>query len=160
MIARHRDRKKEWARNFFLAILAVGVVVVFFNLDIMDKGKSVFSMTADRKLKFSGKLTHRDFTKKEFTKLLNYTKKHNDIFDKVSIEASPQDSYKKISPSTQILYEIHVILTDGGTLSTPVRRTTRKNLVKSIITKLNKDTRDYLEIKGQGKKFKSFINTM
>jgi len=160
MLPRHRGRKKEGVRNFFLIILAVGVVVIFFNLDIMRDGESVFSRSADKKLRFEGGLKRNNYTDKEIDRIVRYTKKHNDLFDRVAIKASPQDSYKKISPSTEILFEVHVRMLDGSTLSTTLRRTKRKDLVPSIISKLSRDMRAYKNILKKGKKIKAFINTM
>ena len=160
MIVRRRAQKNEWVRNFFLIILAVGVVVVFFNLDIIRHGESVFSKSADKKLKFRGELKRDNYTKKELARLLRYTKKYNDIFEKVSIRTSSQDSYKKIISSTEILFEVQITMTNGFSLSTPVRRTQRKNLVGAIITKLNKDMRAYKDLQKKGKKIKALVNTM
>ena len=160
MPARCRAQKNEWVRNLFLIILAVGVVVIFFNLDIMRHGESVFSKSAERKLNFRGDLKRTNYTQKEIARLLRYTKKYNAIFEKVFIEASAQDDYKKITASTEILFEIHITMTNGSTISTPVRRTKRKNLVPAIITKLNKDMRAYKDLQKKGKKIKSLVNTM
>lgn len=160
MIARHRDRRKEWVRNLFLVILAIAVVVIFFNLDIMRQGESLFSKSADKKLEFGGDLKRSDYTKEEISKLIRYTKKYNDIFGKVFIETSRQDSYKKISPKSKILFEVHIRMIDGTTISTPLRRSLRKELVSAILVKLEKDVGAYMDIQEKGKKIKSLVNTM
>lgn len=157
---RRREKGREYARNFFLVVLAISVVVIFFNLDIMRKGESVFSKSADKKLKFGGDMKRTDYTKKEVARLLKLVKKYNDSFESVFIEASPQDTYKKTTPTTQVIFEIHVKMKDGSTLSTPARRTKRRDLVSNIIVKLNKDMKAYLDLKKKGKKIKSLVNTM
>lgn len=160
MIAKRQDKKKEWARNIFLVILAVGVVVVFFNLDIMRKGESIFSRTADKKLKFTGDLVRKAYTSKEIDRLIRFIKRHNDLIETATIETSLQDTYKKVGPGSPLIFEVHMVMTDGVTISTPVRRTTRKELASDILMKLNKDIRAYKKLKKQGKKIKSLVNTM
>lgn len=160
MVTRRRDRKKEWARNFFLVILAVSVVVIFFNLDIMRDGESVFSRSADKKIKFTGDIGHNDVTPKEMKRLVNYIKRYGDSIEKVVIDSSVQDTYKKLNPSTQLIFEIHVTMANGSTVSTPTRRTTRKDFMSAIITKLKKDMKAYDSLLKQGKKIKSLVNTM
>jgi len=160
MSVRRRARRNEWTKNLFLVVFAVVVVVIFFNLDIMQKGESVFSKNSDRKLNFGGKLEREDYTSKEIARLLRFIKKYNDIYDKVFIEASPQDTYRKVVSSTEILFEVHIRMNDGSSLSTPVRRALRKNLVTAILTKVSKDTKAYLSLQKKGKKVKSLVNTM
>ncbi len=160
MIIRHRDKRKEWAKNIFLILLAIGVVVIFFNLDLMQGGDSVFSRSADRKIKFTGDLDRQDYTERETDRLLKYVKRNNKIIDKMIVEVSPQDKYKKISGSTQMLFEVHLLMTDGTKISTPTRRTTRGNLMSAILTKISKDMKAYKRLKDKGTKVKSLVNTM
>lgn len=160
MSVRRRAKKNEWAKNFFLIVLAVVVVVVFFNLDIMQHGESVFSKSSDQKLNFGGKLERTDYTGKEIARLVKYIKRYDALYDKVYIEASPQDSYGKILPSTEILFEVHIGMVDGSSLSTSLRRAKRKNLVTAVIVKVSKDTKAYLALQDKGKKVKSLVNTM
>lgn len=127
MIKRRHEKSREYAKNFFLLVLAVAVVVIFFNLDIIRKGDSVFSKTADKKLKFTGDLKRGQYTKKEISRILKFTQKHNDLYDEIIIKTSKQDSYKKITQNSEILFDIHVTMTDGSTPSTPTRRIQRKN---------------------------------
>lgn len=161
MIVRHRDRRKEWVRNFFFIVIAIGTVVAFFNLDIIrNKSGSGLSKSAEQKLNFRGELDRKDFSSKELARLIKYTNQYNDIFKSVTIETSSQDTYKKITPTTEILFEVHIVMNDGTTLSTPLRRTQRKDLVPGIITKLVKDMRAYKAVQKEGTKVKSLINTM
>ena len=160
MIRRRHDKKKEWTRNILLIILAVGVVYIFFNLDIMRKGESVFSQTADKKLKFSGDLTRNDYGQGEFNRLLRFIKRHDSLIDSATIEVSGQDSYRKITNASQVIFEVRLRMSDGATIATPTRRTTRKELVTEILAKLNKDMKAYRQMIKDGKKVKSLVNTM
>jgi len=150
----------EWTRNTILILLAITALVIFFNLDIVRKGDSVFTNSAKRQLKFSGALDRKDFTDKEINRIANYIKVRKKLFKEIKIDASPQDSYKKVTPTTQVLFEIHVTMADGFTFSTPVRRTQRARLSKAIVSKLDKDVQVYLKLKKEGKTPKSLINTM
>ena len=150
----------EWTRNTILILLAITALVIFFNLDIVRKGDSVFTNSAKRQLKFSGTLDRKDFTDKEINRIANYIKVRKKLFKEIKIDASPQDSYKKVTPTTQVLFEIHVTMADGFTFSTPVRRTQRARLSKAIVSKLDKDVQVYLKLKKEGKTPKSLINTM
>lgn len=160
MSKRRRSRAEEIVRNIFFIGVAILVVVIFFNLDIMNKGESIFSRTATADIKFSGDMTRKDYTDKEINQLRRYLKTHKKLVQEITIQAAPQDSYKKILPTTDILFEVHVVMRDEFTFSTPLRRTKRKDLPKSILSKLDKDIRAYLALKKDGKKAKTMINTM
>nr|WP_321513250.1 hypothetical protein [uncultured Pseudodesulfovibrio sp.] len=160
MKRRHSSRTMEWTRNILLILLAVIALVIFFNLDIMRHGDSVFTNSAKKQLKFSGALHYKDFTDKEIDRITDYIKVRKKLFKEIKIDAAPQDSYKKVSPSTQVLFEIHVTMADGFTFSTPVRRTQRAQLSKAIVSKLDKDVQAYLKLKKEGKNPTALINTM
>lgn len=160
MSKRHRNKGMEMARNILLILFALGVVVIFFNLDIINKGESVFSRTATVDLQFSGDLGQRDFTDKELSRFRGYLKTRKKIVEEIKIETSTQDSYKKVTPKSEILFEVHVQMKDGFTFTTALRRSTRGKLANTILAKLDKDVRAYLEIKKDGTKAKSMINTM
>ncbi|WFS62719.1 hypothetical protein LF599_00755 [Pseudodesulfovibrio thermohalotolerans] len=157
---RRRDKSTEWARNILLILAAAAVVYVFFNLDIVRKGESVFSNTAAKKLKFAGALGQRDYTDREIARILKYIGARNTLFREVKINASPQDSYREVTPSTDIVYELHVALADGFTFSTPARRAARRDLVAGLLNKLDKDLRAYQKMKKEGRNPSSMINTM
>ena len=160
MYKKHRDKTREYGRNLFLILFAAGLVVIFFNLDVIRKGESVFSKSADKKLKFTGRLDQRDFTDGEVAQLLKFVKRHDEQIESLVIKTSAQDSYTKISNNTEILFEIATTMSDGSTIATPVRRARRKELVSEIRHKLNKDMRAYKHLKKQGKKVDSLVNTM
>lgn len=160
MNKRRRHTVAETIRNILLIALAVLMVVIFFNLDLINKGESVFSRSAVTDLKFSGGLGAKDYTDSEISKMRSFLKKRQKILQEVKIEARPQDKYKAIKPNTDILFEVHVVMKDGFKFSTPLRRVQRKDLAQSILTKLDKDVRAYLELKKQGKKAKTMVNTM
>lgn len=160
MKSKRQNKTAEMARNVFLILLAVIIVVIFFNLDIMQKGESVFSRTATTDLKFSGALGPKDYTDNEISKLRTYMKIRKKILEEIKIEASPQDSYKGVTPDTQVLFEVHVVMRDGVSFTTPVRRTKRKHLADAILAKLDKDVTAYKQLKKEGKKVKGLINTM
>jgi hypothetical protein len=157
---RHRDRAKEYGRNIFLILLAVVMVVIFFNLDMIREGDSVFSKSADKKLKFTGRLEEKNFSEKEVGRVLGFVKRYDDQIDSLVIRTSAQDSYTKISGNTELLFEITMVMNNGSTISTPVRRARRKALVSEVMQKLNKDMRAYQRLKKQGKKVDSLVNTM
>lgn len=159
-IKRKRDKTKEHVRNFFLILLAVAVVFIFFNLDIIRTGESVFSKTADKKLKFTGQLKRKSYSENEVSRLLQFVKRYDKKIDSLTVKASAQDSYGEITANTEILFEIHMIMSDGGTISTPVRRARRSGLATDILKKLDKDMRAYLRLRKQGKKVDSLVNTM
>ncbi|WP_272698903.1 hypothetical protein [Desulfovibrio sp. Fe33] len=157
---RRRDKSTEWTRNILLILAAAAVIYVFFNLDIVRKGESVFSNTAAKKLKFAGGLGERDYSEREIARILKYIDARNSIFREVKISASPQDSYREIAPGTDIVYELHVALADGFTFSTPARRAQRRDLVAALLNKLDKDLRAYQKMKQEGRTPSSMINTM
>ncbi len=160
MISRRRDKTGEHVRNFFLIILAVAGVFIFFNLDIIRKGESVFSKTADKKLNFTGQLKQNDYTAAEVKRLLAFIRRYDSRITGLTIQASAQDSYGKITATTEVLFEIKMVMRDGAEIAAPVRRAPRKTLVTAILEKLNKDMRAYNRLKKQGKKVDSLINTM
>ena len=160
MSKRRRSRAEEIARNIFFIGFAILVVVIFFNLDIMNKGESLFSRTTTADIRFSGDMGEKDYTAKELGRLRGYLKTHKKLVREITIQAAPQDSYKKIQPSTDILFEVHVVMHDGFTFTTPLRRTSREDLTKSIMSKLDKDIRAYSTLKKDGQKAKTMINTM
>lgn len=160
MNARRRSKRIEKTRNTILVLLAVAMVVIFFNLDVMNKGESVFSRSADKKLKFMGDLSLRDFSDKEIDRILKFIKRNTTIIDRATVETSVQDTYKKITDKSQVIFEIHLTMVDGAKISTTTRRTTRKNLVSSILAKLKKDIGAYKQLIKEGKKVKSLVNTM
>lgn len=157
---RRISRTEEWTRNILLILLAIGIIAIFFNLDIVRKGESIFSNTANKKLQFSGDLKRGDYTEQERDKLLAYIKTRNKLFTEVKVEASPQDKYREVGPQSDILFEIHVTMADGTTFTSPVRRAPRQQLVMAVLQKLDKDVQAYLELKKQGKTPEKFINTM
>ncbi len=55
---------------------------------------------------------------------------------------------------------MHILIVDGGRISTPTRRAARKNLISAILTKLNKDMRAYKRLKKKGQEVDSLVNTM
>lgn len=157
---RRHNRTAEWTRNILLILVAAAVVFIFFNLDIVRKGESIFSHSADKKLQFAGELRRKDYAPKEVQRFLDYIKVRNKILTEVRIEASAQDRYREVGPDTPILFEIHVTMADGFTFSTPVRRSRRSDLATSVLAKLDKDIQAYLGLKKQGKNPSSMINTM
>ncbi len=160
MIIRHRDKRKEWAKNLFLILVAVGIVAFFFNLDLVRKGESVFSRSTDRKLRFTGDFDRQDYSKAEIARLLKFINRNDKIVEKLTVECSTQDKYRKVTPSTQVLFDMHILIVDGGRISTPTRRAARKNLISAILTKLNKDMRAYKRLKKKGQEVDSLVNTM
>lgn len=160
MHSRQQSRRKEWTRNIVLIGLAVFVVWIFFQLDFMQSGDSVFNREANDKLTFAGDLESSDFSIKEKKRLLAYINRHKKLIRKVVIDASPQDDYKKLSDKSEIIFELHVRMRDGGTMDTPARRSTRGELVSSVLKKLKKDVPAYEEMLKKGRKVKSLINTM
>jgi hypothetical protein len=92
--------------------------------------------------------------------MLGYIKARNDLFQEVKVQASPQDRYKAVTPDTDVLFELHVTMADGFTFSTPTRRVARRDLVVSLLNKLDKDLRAYQKLKKEGKNPSSMINLM
>lgn len=160
MVKKRRTKTAEHTRNFFLVVLAVMMIVIFFNLDIIREGESVFSKTSEKKLKFTGDLGRSDFTKKEVAKVMKFLKKYDKLYQEVIIQTSKQDSYKKVGPTSEILFDIRINMIDGSSVTTPTRRIKRNKLSPEIIAKLKKDLKAYKELKDKGTKVKSLVNTM
>ncbi|MBG0791797.1 MAG: hypothetical protein H0S80_15000 [Desulfovibrionaceae bacterium] len=160
MNRRRRNKAEEITRNLFFIAVAVLVVVVFFNLDIINKGESLFNRTAAADIKFSGDLGDKDYAEREIDRLRGYLKGRKKLIGEITIRTATEDSYRKVTPDTEILFEIRVVMRDGFTFTTPLRRSLRKNLPKSVLTKLDKDVRAYQTLKKEGKNPKTLINTM
>jgi hypothetical protein len=158
--SKQRKKKAEWTKNLLLLLVAAGVIAVFFSLDLVREGESVFTNSAAKKLKFSGGLGRRAYTDAEIDRMLGYIRKRNDLFQEVKIQASPQDRYKAITPDSAVIFELHVIMTDGFTFSTPTHRVDRRDLVADLLHKLDKDLRAYQKLKKDGRNPSSMINTM
>jgi len=157
---KHRNKSLETARNILLILFALGMVVTFFNLDVLNNGESVFSRTAATDLRFSGELNQQDFTDRELSRIQSYLKGRKNIIGEVKIETSTQDSYTKVTPKSEILFEVHVAMKDGFIFTTALRRSTRAKLADTIVARLDKDIRAYQEIRKDDTKAKSMINTM
>jgi hypothetical protein len=155
-----RNKSAERTKNIILILVAAAVISVFFNLDLVRKGESVFSNTASKKLKFSGALGPTDYTGREIKRMQGYIRAREDLFREVTVEAAPQDRYGKIAPDTEIIFELHVIMADGFTFSSPARRVARRGLVASLLKKLDKDLRAYRKLKEEGRNPSSMINLM
>ncbi|NDV20657.1 hypothetical protein GO013_14695 [Pseudodesulfovibrio sp. JC047] len=160
MRRKRTSHSMEKTRNTILVLLAVSALAIFFNLDAVRHGRSIFTNHAQRQLKFSGSLEREDFSAAELKRMTAYLSQREKYFKEVTIKASPQDSYRKVTPSTPILFEIQVTMKDGFTFTTPTRRTTRAQLQKSVLAKLDKDVQVYLKLKKSGKKPGGLINTM
>ena len=157
---RRKDHTREQVRNVILILLAVGVVIIFFNLDTMRKGESVFSKSADQKLRYAGELDRKDYAASERDRLLAFIKRNDKAIRTVTIRTSTQDAYGKITGATPILFEIRMEMSDGAVINAPVRRAERDRLVAGILVKLNKDMRTYHSLKEQGKDVNSLMNVM
>jgi len=157
---RRRDHTREQIRNILLVLLAVGMVVIFFNLDTVRKGESVFSKSSDRKLRFSGELARKDYAAIERDRLIAFIKRNDKDIGTITIHTSTQDAYGKITGATPILFEIRMEMADGAVISAPVRRSERLRLTSAILEKLNKDMRTYRTLKEQGKDVNSLMNVM
>ncbi|QJB55758.1 hypothetical protein [Pseudodesulfovibrio sp. zrk46] len=160
MNLKRKKQKSERVRNVLMILFALGVVVIFFNLDVMRKGESVFSRTADKKLRFTGDLKREAYSKSEVDRLVKYIKRYNDLIDTATVETTLQDPYKKVTGKSQMIFEVHLVMMDGTTISTPTRRITRTRLVDDILAKMSKDIRAYRKLLKDGKKVKSLVNTM
>lgn len=157
---RVRAKQKEKVRNVLLVILALGMVVIFFNLDITNKGESVFSKTSSQKLRFSGDLKKNAYTKDEVSQLIRFISKYGEEIVQVKISTTLQDTYRKVTDRSQIIFEVSMIMDGGATINTPTKRSTRGELVEDILAKMHKDVTAYIQLKNKGKKIKSLVNTM
>ncbi|OIQ50078.1 hypothetical protein BerOc1_02008 [Pseudodesulfovibrio hydrargyri] len=158
--SKRRKKKAEWTRNMLLLLAAAAVIAIFFNLDLMRKGESVFSNTAAKKLKFSGGLGRRDYSGREIERMLGYIRARNELFQEVRVQTSPQDQYKAVTSDSDVIFELYVVMTDGFTISTPARRVPRRDLVTVLLNKLDKDLRAYQKLKEEGRNPSSMINIM
>lgn len=155
---KRRRKQSERVRNVLMILVALAVVIIFFNLDLVRDGESVFSRSAENKLRFKGDLERRAYTKKERSQLISYIKRHGEAIESVTIMTTLDDSYSKVGPTSQVLHEITIVLTDGASIATPTRRIKRARLVSDILYKMKKDMKAYRGL--DGKKIKSLVNTM
>ncbi len=159
MKKRRKSKISETTRNAFLVLLVVGLIVIFFKLDFIRGGKTLFNRTRLSTIRFSGDLQKEDYSKKETDRLLKYIKRYKSFIKSITVDSRVQDSYKKMKDSSPVTFELHMALTDGGTISTPTKRTTRQRLVHEIIQKIGKDIRVYKEMIKDGDTPKSLLNT-
>ncbi|QGY39325.1 hypothetical protein GM415_04055 [Pseudodesulfovibrio cashew] len=159
MAAARRKRSEEWARNIILILCAVGAMVIFFNLDIVRQGDSVFNHTGTAKLYFRGDLTERDFSTKEVDRLRKYVNAYAKIVTSATVETTIQDRYKGVTPQSEVIFEVRLIMRDGARITTPARRAKRSELVRAILLKLDKDIDAYRQLKKEGKEMKGLVNT-
>lgn len=159
-IRRRKDREKEIARNVLLVILAIAVVVIFFNLDVIREGDSAFTRSADKMLTFRGELEQQDLTDREVDRLVAFIKRNKDLVEQMTVETSVQRGYREITGDTRVTFEVHLSLKDQVDFSTTTRHAKRSQLVTAILAKLDKDIRAYRDLLRRGIKVKSFINTM
>lgn len=158
MVAKKRKKKGETIRNVFMIAFAVGMVVFFFSLDMMREGDSMFSREGKSQLFFRGHLKQKDFSSHELDRIRSYIKSYSSVLQSTTIQTSVQDPYKKMTPNSPVVFEVHLVMRDGGRLSTTTKRTTRGELVSASLVKLDKDLRAYRKLKGDGKKMDSFFN--
>lgn len=155
-----REREKEITRNVLLIILAIGVVVIFFNLDVLKRVGSEFTNSADKRLLFRGELGKRQFSDKEIDRLVAFIERNKDQVEQMTVETSVQRGYREITGDTRVTFEVHLTLKNDVEFSTTARRERRDHLTSGILAKLDKDMRAYRELLRKGIKVKSFINTM
>lgn len=153
------NQQREWLKNTVIILLALVMVVIFFNLDFMQKGESVFSQKAQNKIHFRGVLKSKAFEEAEMDRLVNTIKRYDNLLERVVIVTSVDDTYRTVVGSTQVVFEVLMTLTDNGTISTPGKRVTREQLVDAILDKMHKDLEVYQRLKKEGKDFKSLINS-
>lgn len=158
MAAGKRNKARETARNILLVLLALGMVLIFFNLDFIKEGDSVFSHEGRTKLYFRGDLARTAFEEKEIDQLLDSILKRSKILESATVETRLQDSYKRVTASSPVIFEIHLVMKSGARISTTARRSSRGSLVPAILAKMSKDIRVYKDLKRQGKDVKSLIN--
>lgn len=157
--SKKRSKTSERVRNILMILFALAVVVIFFNLDFVQKGESIFSRSASSKLRFAGDLSKQEYSDKEFERLRLFIERYGKKVESATIETTVESAYRKLGPKTQVLYEVHVVMESGSTISTPTRRVTRGKLVDDILFKMKKDFKAYLQLEEKGKKIKSLINT-
>ncbi len=158
-VKKHRVTTGEKVRNILLVLLAIGTVVVFFNLNISREGESVFSSSSNIKMRFSGDLKQDAYTEKEIASLTRFIDRYKNEIERTEFQVMLQDNYKKLKKSSPLTFEVRLTMKDGATIETPTWRTTRGKMIPDMLTKMKKDMKAYLELKKSGKKVKSFVNT-
>lgn len=158
MVKKQRSKAGDLIKNLLMIVFAVSVVVIFFNLDMVRDGDSMFSRKGQVKLEFTGDLKRKNFTEAEVSRVRSHIKQYGKIMESATVETTVQDSYKKVNDKSQVVYEIHLVMRDGTRITTTARRTTRKGLVSSGLAKLDRDLRIYKQYKKEGKSMKSLIN--
>ncbi|WP_419786551.1 hypothetical protein [Pseudodesulfovibrio sp.] len=157
---RQKAHARERTRNILIVLVAIGMIVVFFNLNFVSKGESVFSKNASQKLRFAGRLGHGYYSKAEQDRLMAFIKRYNKEITTLTVEASPQDTYGGVDEDTPILFELHLLMSDGAVINTPVIRSSRGQLIPAVLVKLRKDMKVYLALKKQGKHVDTLLNVM
>ncbi|WP_285906110.1 hypothetical protein [Pseudodesulfovibrio pelocollis] len=155
-----REKSRERTRNFLLVLLAGIVVAIFFNLDMLPEGETVFERSADRKLTFAGDLGRKDFTPEERAQIMEFIRRHDSRLANVTIEITLQDPYRAVTDTTEVIFSVRMAMADGGSVSAPTRRARRSNLVPAVLDKLDKDIKAYGIIDDGDGKGRSLINTM
>jgi len=158
MAAKSRSKRTETIRNIFLIVVAVGMVAFFFTLDFGGEGDSVFNRKGQTRLYFRGDLGRNDYSKDEYDKMVRYVNSYAKTMESTTIETRLQDSYKKVTDNSPVIFEVHIVMKDGSQLSTSARRSPRGSLVSAMLSKANKDIRVYHKLKKEGKDVKSLIN--
>lgn len=160
MSRKRRSKAEETARNVFFIVVAILVVVVFFNLDLLHKGDSLFSRTTVADIKFSGDLKRKNYAPEEIDRMQARLGRHGKLVQEITIRTSVQDAYREVTPDTEILFDIRVVLRNGFVFTTPPRRSPRRDLPAGVMIKLEKDLKAYRTIKEQGRDPGTLINTM
>ncbi|MFH1913509.1 MAG: hypothetical protein ABIK45_04460 [Pseudomonadota bacterium] len=161
MQSRHsREKSRERTRNFLLVLLAVIGVAIFFNLDMLPDGETVFDRSADRKLTFVGDLGRNDISPGERERIMEFVRRHDSRLANVTIEITLQDPYRAVTDTTEVIFSVRMAMADGGSVSAPTRRARRANLVEAVLDKLEKDIKAYGIVDDGKGKGRSLINTM
>lgn len=146
------DRKKRRWRglvlNTLLILAAVGLLALFFSLNLFQGGGDLFSKDAARKLYFKGDAGFSDMGEEQRKHLAEVFNRYEEALERVEVVVSKQDSYAELQKGTQMLYEIRIRLVGGGRMSSPVRRTTWERLGKDVAAKVDKDLKGYARMHG------------
>ena len=155
-----RKKQSHAKRNVICALVALVVVLTFFNLDYFTDSGSPFTKSADKKLRFSGDLQERVFTEREIKRLVAFIKRYDEDLERVRVRTTVDEPYKEVTSDTSVLFVVEATLKGGVEMKTPGRRSSRGNLVQSVISKLDKDMRAFREYRDSGRDIRKFVNTM
>lgn len=161
-------KQHNYKRDMVLIIVALVLVVAFFQC----KNRFFFDATqmnkrtirSHEKIVYKGPATPTGLglTEKDLAPVDRFAKTSGRHFEQIQIFIERQDSYGKVTDSTQLRFYTITHFFDGAEIKSVYTPTTRSRLAARIVRRLRGDMEKYFSVKKkmQGKDIKGFTNTM